>query len=515
MFIPLLVDGLANDYAWSKYSETRPEYCADLKADNLTQTNCVTCVNGEGDMRQTIDPVSGAVSYSDLPILKLPGGINPTSFLFTMISISVLFQAIVFITVGSLGDYGDYRKRGLVASSTCGAVVTCLYLIVPASNSLYWLGGLLIMIANISLGVSVVFYNSYLPLMVDDSERVRAARATAESESLAADEVRAAQEAINSEYSSKGQMYGYVGGTTCLIFTVIAVAVLVELGVTSYWALGVGASVSGFWWLGFSFYAFKDLTDRPGPPVPPGTNLYTEGWIRTYRLLAHLVKTTPNTAWFLVLFFFFSDGYATIATVSVLFASRELCMGTVELSLLAVLVPLFAAIGGIAWFKFQQHTGWSSKSVLVLNLCLLAVLPLWGCVGFLNETVGLRDPAELYVLAVWFGACLGSAQAYGRALFSELIPEGHEADMFALFEITDKGSSWLGPLVAALIVQETGRVRPVLLYLLCAMVFPGAALHFLDLEESIKSARGPKAIHTSENDLVAEEQGVALKEVVE
>ena len=355
------------------------------------------------------------------------------------------FQAIVFITVGTLGDYGNYRKRGLVASSTCGAVVTCLYLIVPASNSLYWLGGLLIIIANISLGVSVVFYNSYLPLMVDDSERVRDAHASAESESLAADEVRAAQEAINSEYSSKGQVYGYVGGTTCLIFTVIAVAVLVALGVTSYWALGIGASISGFWWLGFSFYAFKDLTDRPGPPVPPGTNLYTEGWIRTYRLLAHLIKTTPNTAWFLVLFFFFSDGYATIATVSVLFASRELCMGTVELSLLAVLVPLFAAIGGIAWFKFQQHTGWSSKSVLVLNLCLLAVLPLWGCVGFLNETVGLRDPAELYVLAVWFGACLGSAQAYGRALFSELIPEGHEADMFALFEITDKGSSWLGP----------------------------------------------------------------------
>ena len=34
------------------------------------------------------------------------GGTNPTSFLFTMISISVLFQAIVFISVGSLGDYG-------------------------------------------------------------------------------------------------------------------------------------------------------------------------------------------------------------------------------------------------------------------------------------------------------------------------------------------------------------------------------------------------------------------------
>ena len=153
--------------------------------------------------------------------------------------------------------------------------------------------------------------------------------------------------------------------------------------------------------------------------------------------------------------------------------------------------------------------------MLVLNLCLLAVLPLWGCVGFLNETVGLRDPAELYVLAAWFGACLGSAQAYGRALFSELIPEGHEADMFALFEITDKGSSWLGPARrrahrAGDGEGEAGAAVPPLRH-----GVPGAALHFLDLEESIKSARGPKAIHTRENDIVAEEQGVALKEVVE
>lgn len=77
----------------------------------------------------------------------------------------------------------------------------------------------------------------------------------------------------------------------------------------------------------------------------------------------------------------------------------------------------------------------------------------------------------------------------GRALFSELIPEGHEADMFALFEITDKGSSWLGPLVASIILQQTGKIRPVLIYLLCAMVLPALLLHRLDLTESIKSAR--------------------------
>ena len=147
--------------------------------------------------------------------------------------------------------------------------------------------------------------------------------------------------------------------------------------------------------------------------MPQGVNLLTMGWIRTYRLLEHVGKEQPQTAWFLVIFFFFSDGYSTIATVSVIFASRELCLGLVTLSSMAMIVPLFAAVGGYAWYRFQCYSGWSTKRVLVINLMLLAILPLWGCVGFFSENVGLRTGEEMYVLAVWFGFCLGSAQAFG------------------------------------------------------------------------------------------------------
>ena len=175
-------------------------------------------------------------------------------------------------------------------------------------------------------------------------------------------------------------------------------------------------------------------------------------------------------------------------------------MGALELSALAVIVPFFAALGGYAWHALQKKTKWSSQTVLVINLMFLAVLPLWGCIGFFSTDIGLRNPQELYVLAVWFGACLGSAQAFGRAVFSELIPKGHEADMFALFEITDKGSSWLGPLIASVVVQTTGKIRPVLLYLLAAMVLPGAMLHFLDLTESIKNAKREKVVEFDEVD---------------
>ena len=68
--------------------------------------------------------------------------------------------------------------------------------------------------------------------------------------------------------------------------------------------------------------------------------------------------------------------------------------------------------------------------------------------------------------------------------------------MFALFEITDKGSSWLGPLVASLIVQTTGSIRPVLLYLLCAMVAPAIILHFLELKTAQVRASGASGMAT-------------------
>ena len=162
-------------------------------------------------MVQNIDPVTGAVSTVDVDTPQLPGGIDPTSFLFTMISISVLFQAIAFISLGTLGDYGDYRKKGLVAASTVGGIATCMYVIVPADASLYWLGGVLMIAANVSLGVSVVFYNSYLPLMVDESTEVVDASGGVEKGTKTEQDVIDAQEAVSSEISSKGQMCGVRG----------------------------------------------------------------------------------------------------------------------------------------------------------------------------------------------------------------------------------------------------------------------------------------------------------------
>ena len=64
--MPLLVDDLASTFAWSRHSTARPESCASFE-DDAVKTNCVQCVEGDGDQIRFVDPVLGAVTYADLP----------------------------------------------------------------------------------------------------------------------------------------------------------------------------------------------------------------------------------------------------------------------------------------------------------------------------------------------------------------------------------------------------------------------------------------------------------------
>ena len=205
VFIPLLVNGMADDFAWSRADATRPPACdsdAWTAAMYDAGATCTQCVAGKGDRLFPGD--------LDVPKQSLPGGIDPLSLTFLVLSLSVLAQALTFVSFGPLGDVGAARRRGLVACSCVGSVATMLFMVLPASGAdggLYWLGAVLTVVSNVALGTSIVFYNSYLPLLVEASPDVRAKREEG------SDKVQGARAARESEYSQKGMGWGYAGGT--------------------------------------------------------------------------------------------------------------------------------------------------------------------------------------------------------------------------------------------------------------------------------------------------------------
>ena len=171
----------------------------------------------------------------------------PTSFVFAAASASVLIQAVTFITLGSFGNYGTNRRRWMKLASYVGWLSNVLLVIVPVSNALYWLGGLLYVVANVALGVSVVFYNSYLPGMVERTECVRNAIEAKKLGERSEEELNAVVERVTNELSSVGQGWGYVGGTSALILGLTAVMVSGAVGASTEWSLGIGCAITGAW----------------------------------------------------------------------------------------------------------------------------------------------------------------------------------------------------------------------------------------------------------------------------
>jgi UMF1 family MFS transporter len=61
---------------------------------------------------------------------------------------------------------------------------------------------------------------------------------------------------------------------------------------------------------------------------------------------------------------------------------------------------------------------------------------------------------------------LGGSQAISRSLFAQMIPPGKEAEFFSIYEVSERGTSWIGPLIFGLVNQWLGSLRPAILSLI-------------------------------------------------
>lgn len=101
---------------------------------------------------------------------------------------------------------------------------------------------------------------------------------------------------------------------------------------------------------------------------------------------------------------------------------------------------------------------------------VLGSLAVWTLILGAGYFLPARAPVWFFVLAAAIGAVLGGSQALSRSLFSHLVPEGKEAEYFSAYEMSDRGLSWLGPLVFGLAYQLTGSYRAAIISLVIFFV---------------------------------------------
>lgn len=385
------------------------------------------------------------------------GAITAKSFFPTCVSVAVLMQVFLLPILGSIADYSNFKKKMMALFCYLGVTATCLMFFV--TGGLYWLGGLLFLIANLGFGAAVVAYNGFLNEITTEDQR--------------------------DKVSSRGFAYGYLGGGLLLLLNFLLVKSAPRLGLDPLMAVRISLLSAGLWWGGFAIIAFTLLKTRAAEKsLPPGKNYLTMGFSelgRTFRELSRLRHTLK----YLVGYLLYNDGIQTVISMASVFMAQELFaargLPTDQSFLLGVfLMVQFVAIAGALLFERIAYLTTTKKAILIA-LVLWAGVVIYGY-GFLQSTT------QAWGMGVVIAIVLGGSQALSRSLFSRMIPAGREASFFGIYEVSERGTSWLGPLVFGIVVAATNSYRQALLSLIIFFVGGAIILYFTDTDKAIHQA---------------------------
>ncbi|KAH7394036.1 autophagy-related protein 22-2 [Phaeosphaeria sp. MPI-PUGE-AT-0046c] len=471
--------------------------------------------------------------------------INTASFAMYTFSISVLIQALLIISMSGAADHGRFRKKFLLGFAFVGSIATMLFLpIVPKlyilgallaiiANTCF---GASFVLLNSFLPLLVRFHptvrypdSSTESSFTDEDEDhlatptqeriVREAHwanhqsahenvldevADATTALLPSNPSRAdltsprvkssvapSQElALSTKISSYGIAIGYIAAL--LVQTIGIVVVL--LFQTSTFGLRLVLFIIGAWWFIFTLPSARWLRPRPGPPLhlPPQTTkfrtalaYFTYSWKALARTATH-ARLLKDVLLFLAAWFLLSDSIATVSGTAVLFAKTTLEMPNAMLALINVIATLCGVLGAFTWSRISSLFGLTPVQTILCCIFLFELIPLYGLLGYIPAIqrlgyLGLQQKWEMYPLGAVYGFVLGGLSSYCRSLFSELIPRGYEAQFYALYAITDKGSSVFGPAIVGAITDRFGEIRPAFWFLAVLVGLPFPIMLFVDV----------------------------------
>jgi len=386
--------------------------------------------------------------------------IAPDSFFPYCISFSVGMQVLFLPILGAIADYSHRRKQMMQLFASIGAVATMLMFFTTAP--LWWLGGLLFIVANLAFGAALVFYNSYLPDIASEDQRDRV--------------------------SSYGWAMGYLGDGLLLILNLILFLMSDKIGIPKDLAIRINLASAGVWWLTFSFFTWTRLRSRhAAKQLPKGENYARVGFKQLWSTIKEM-KNFPETLKYLLAYFLYNDGIQTVIAISSTFAAAPLIRGGVgmdqsTLIVVILMIQFMAFAGALLWGRLAGWVG--AKRSIIVSLVIWSGVVTYAYFGLKGESRVL----EFFILGAVIALVLGGSQAISRSLYSQIIPSGKQAEYYSFYEISERGTSWIGPLLFGLVNQVFGSLRPAILSLIFFFVMGLIFLPFVNVKKAMEDVR--------------------------
>ena len=391
---------------------------------------------------------SGMISLWGLDMR--PGSLYPYA-----ISFSVFMQVFLLPIVGGIADRIKSRNGLLAVFAYIGSISTiCLYFV---KDGRYALGAFLLIVANISFGAALVVANSYIPDLASPDQR----------------------DAV----SSRGWASGYAGGGLLLILNIILYAGYETFGVTQAEAVRISMMSAGIWWALFTIVTVRGLRSLNRPVGAVGSEALTVGFKELKSTLKD-VRKYPETLKFLIAYLFYNDGIQTVIAISGTYAILELKLTEISLVIAILIVQVMALAGALLLAKLSNKVG--AKKVILLTLVI------WTVMVIITYALPAGQQNPYLAIAAGIGFVLGGSQALSRSLYSQVIPRSQEAQYFSFYEISERGTSWLGTLAFGIAFGLTGSYRQSVLLIIAFFVIGGLLLLRVNIRQAITESGNPQ-----------------------
>lgn len=410
------------------------------------------------------------IYYQKVAAAGLPESVAMSRYAWAT-TLAILIVAIVAPLLGAIADYAAVKKRMLAVFVGIGALSTA---------AMYWidkgdwsLALTLFVIGNVGVAGSIVFYESLLPHLADQSDLDRV--------------------------SSAGYAIGYLGGGTLLAINLLmiqrpALFGIPDAGTATRLAL---ASVA-VWWVVFSIPLFRVV---PEPSVRRAPNEAPEqgasapavrsvaAWSHAIIIGARRLATTfrelrryREAFVFLLAFLLYNDGIQTMIRMAAIYGTA---IGLPEGAMIMALL-LTQFIGVPCAFLFGAAAGRvGARTAVFVGLGVYVLISLLGY--FMTTAV------HFFVLAALVGMVQGGTQALSRSLFASMIPRHKSSELFAFFSVFERYAGVLGPAVFAFVVERTGTGRTAILAVAAFFVIGAALLALVDVDKGRRAARAAEA----------------------
>jgi len=352
------------------------------------------------------------------------GGYSFTNTALYSFAVAFSYILIAFLSpiLSGIADYTGKRLYFLKMFTFMGSLA-CMSLWFFSDESHLWLGTSAFILATIGFAGGIVFYNSYLPLIVTEDRY--------------------------DKVSAKGFAAGYIGSVILLLFILTMVLKPDWYGIVDdRMPARIGFVLVGAWWLGFAMITFKYLPEDQ--KIFTNKNVFKKGFLEIKKVAGEL-RHKKDVRKFLMAFFFYSAGVQTIIYLATPFAEKILYFEASEMIIIVIVLQLVGIAGAYIFAYMSDRLGNKKALIIMVTIWLVICIAAHFCNG----------KPLFYIISAAVGLVMGGIQSVSRSTYSKMIDKDSPdvTSYFSFYDVLYKVAIVAGTMAFGIVDNLTGDMR--------------------------------------------------------